>query len=122
MKTRFYAVRFQATRFIATEVEPDEAAALLDAGRNILLADPNDLLRVALRHHKTLSVDSRDAARSASQVGAAALAASPRGTTSEPSQQDGPQDPPRARRPIRAVPTRALVYRALERAVHAVHA
>ena len=45
MTIQFYAISLQPARVVATEVDPAEAAVLLDAGHSVLLAAPTDLVR-----------------------------------------------------------------------------
>jgi len=60
MTIRFYAISIQPARVVATEVNPAEAAVLLDAAHSVLLATPTDLVRVALRYSKPLTICSRE--------------------------------------------------------------
>ncbi len=60
MSLSYYAVSIQADRLFANEVEPDEVAVLLEAGHSVLLARPVDLVRVAVRHKKALTVFTRE--------------------------------------------------------------
>ena len=60
MSLAYFAVSIQAERMFANEVESDEVAVLLEAGHSVLLARPVDLVRVAVRHKKALTVFSRD--------------------------------------------------------------
>lgn len=60
MTIQFYAISLQPARVVATEVDPAEAAVLLDAGHSVLLAAPTDLVRLALRYSKPLTIFSRE--------------------------------------------------------------
>lgn len=68
MSTRLYVVQIQDDRILAVEAPEETAAALFDAGHSILLADKQDLMRVARLHEKTLSVLSCEQRRGASSV------------------------------------------------------
>jgi hypothetical protein len=59
MTLNYYAISFEPTRMVANEIQAKEAAVLLDAGHSILLGTPVDLVRVALRHHKSLNIFAR---------------------------------------------------------------
>jgi hypothetical protein len=60
MSIQFYAISIQPARVVATEVDPAEAAVLLDAAHSVLLAAPTDLVRVALHYNKPLTIFSRE--------------------------------------------------------------
>jgi hypothetical protein len=68
VSTSLYVVQIQDDRILAAEVPEETAAALFDAGHSILLADEQDLIRVARRHNKTLSVLSCGQRRGACSV------------------------------------------------------
>ena len=59
MTLNYYAISFEPTRMVANEIQAKEAAVLLDAGHSILLGTPVDMVRVALRHHKSLKIFAR---------------------------------------------------------------
>ena len=59
MTLNYYAISFEPTRMVANEIQAKEAAVLLDAGHSILLGTPVDLVRVALRQHKSLKIFAR---------------------------------------------------------------
>jgi len=68
VSTSLYVVQIQDDRILAVEAPEETAAALFDAGHSILLADKQDLIRVARRHDKTLSVLSCEQRRGACSV------------------------------------------------------
>jgi hypothetical protein len=80
MTFSYYAISLQPSRMIANEVAPDEAALLLDAGHAILLAAPVDLVRVALRHHRPVTIFSRDDVRRSARTGKPSASRSSRST------------------------------------------
>ena len=56
MSTSIYVIQVNYCRVLAAEVSEKRAAELFSAGYSILLADEDDLLRLARRHKKPLSI------------------------------------------------------------------
>jgi hypothetical protein len=63
MNVSLYAISLPPGRLVATELEDAAAAVLFDAGQSILLATLLDLVRLALRENRSLTVFTRDETR-----------------------------------------------------------
>jgi len=60
VSTSIYVIQVNYKRVLASEVSEATAAELFSAGYSILLADEDDLLRLAIRHKKPLSILSNE--------------------------------------------------------------
>jgi hypothetical protein len=56
MDVHMYAIRLEATQLVAAEVLDQTAATLLEGGQPILLATETELIALARRKHKSLTI------------------------------------------------------------------